>query len=101
MDNILVICAAGISTATLVKNMNESAVENNVKANITSVGIAAANEAIKDADVVLLGPQIGYLKPAMQDLVENKKSVSVIDTKVYGAMDGATALESALHLLED
>ena len=99
MENILVICAAGISTATLVKRMKESAAEMNIDMNITSVGIAAANEAIKTADIILLGPQLGYLKPAIVDLVENNKPVSVIDTQDYAQIDGKAVLATAMDIL--
>ena len=99
MENILLVCAAGISTATLVKNMKASADDMDIEMNITSVGIAAANEAIKEADIVLLGPQLGYLEPAIKDLVEHKVPVTVIDTDLYANMDGKEVLNAPMSIL--
>ena len=98
MTDIILICAAGISTGTIVKEMKNTIEEDEVKVNVSSVGIADANHAIKDADIVLLGPQIGYLKSAMEDLLEVKKPVAVIDKDVYASMDGKKVLDFALNL---
>lgn len=100
MENILVVCSAGISTATMVKNMKESAKAKDLDLNIWSVGVADSKKALETADVVLLGPQIKHLKSTFDENVNSKIPVSVIETAVYGNMDGEAALDSALELLK-
>lgn len=100
MINILLVCTAGMSTSMLVKKMKEAAEKKEIEANIWSVGDADSSEAIKDADIVLLGPQVGYLLDKMKDKVNNAKPVEVINMRVYGTMNGERALNSALKQYE-
>lgn len=101
MVNILLVCTAGMSTSMLVKRMQEAAEAKGIEATIWAVGDANSAEESKKADIVLLGPQVRYLKGNMEKKVEGKKPVDVIDMRVYGSMDGESALYSALELLEN
>ncbi len=52
-----------------------------------------AGEKGPEADVVLLGPQIAYMLPEIQRLLPNKP-VEVIDSLLYGKVDGLEGIES-------
>ena len=97
MQNILLVCAAGMSTSMLVKRMQEQAENIKAQVNINALAISEAKEKIKynEVDVVLLGPQVRFKKKVAQ----GKIPVAVIDMKYYGQMDGKAVLESALALL--
>lgn len=64
MQNILLVCAAGMSTSMLVKRMQEQAANIKVSVNINAMAISEAKEKIKnnEVDVLLLGPQVRFQK---------------------------------------
>ena len=97
MQNILLVCAAGMSTSMLVKRMREHAEAVNIPANIN----ALAKEQIKKnaVDVVLLGPQVRFQKSEIEAIAQGKIPVAVIDMKSYGQMDGQAVFEQARQLL--
>lgn len=83
----------------LVKKMQDAAVEKGVEANIWAVGDADSVEEVKNADIVLLGPQVRYLEKKMNERVNNQKPVIVIDMMAYGTMNGAKVLDQAVAKL--
>lgn len=100
MKNILLVCAAGMSTSMLVKRMQEHAAASGIAVNINALAISEAKEKIKNAvDVVLLGPQVRFQKSEIEEVAHGKMPVAVIDMKYYGQMDGPAVLDSALTLL--
>ncbi|MBA3113253.1 PTS sugar transporter subunit IIB [Salmonella enterica] len=103
MKNILLVCAAGMSTSMLVKRMIEHATAINAEVNIKALGIAEAKGKIKnnEADVVLLGPQVRFQKAEIEAIAQGKIPVAVIDMKDYGAMNGKSVLEFAFKLLDE
>lgn len=96
MKNILLICSAGMSTSMLVTKMQKAAEEMNIEANIWAVGDADKMLNIPKADVVLLGPQVRFMKPSIEEIVNGEKPVMVIDMAAYGSMNGKKVLETAL-----
>lgn len=102
MKNILLVCAAGMSTSMLVKRMQDHAVAENISVNINALAIAEAKERIKnnEVDVILLGPQVRFQKSEIEEVAQGKIPVSVIDMKHYGQMDGKSVLDIALTLLK-
>ncbi|EIX4009057.1 PTS sugar transporter subunit IIB, partial [Salmonella enterica] len=68
MKNILLVCAAGMSTSMLVKRMQAYAESTNTEVNINAMSISEAKEKIKknEADVVLLGPQVRFQKKEIE-----------------------------------
>ncbi len=101
MENILLVCAAGMSTSMLVKRMREHAEAVNNPANINALAISEAKEKIKknEVSVVLLGPQVRFQKNEIESISQGKIPVAVIDMKSYGQMDGKAVFEQACQLL--
>lgn len=101
MSNILLVCAAGMSTSMLVNRMKAYAQSENILVNINALAIAEARETIKknEVDVVLLGPQVRFQKKEMEGAAQGRVPVAVIDMKSYGEMNGKSVLELALALL--
>lgn len=100
MTKILLICSAGMSTSMLVNKMKTAATEANVEAEIWAVGDADKALHAPKADVILLGPQVRFMKSTIEELVDGKKPVLVIDMSAYGSMNGKKVLESALEALK-
>lgn len=58
-----------------------------------------AGEKGQTADVILLGPQIAYMLPEIQRLLPNKP-VEVIDSVLYGKIDGLGVLKAAVAAIK-
>lgn len=95
MKNILLVCAAGMSTSMLVKKMDEAARKSGIEAKIWAVAESEANKHMEKADIVLLGPQVRFLLDKMK-AIAGDTPVEVIDMMAYGSMDGAKVLKNAL-----
>ena len=100
MKKIVLFCAAGMSTSLLVTRMQEAADEQDKDYDVTAYSIDELVSAGKDADIILLGPQIRYAELKVKSTFPNKP-VSWIDMKVYGRMDGRKALEDAEKAMEE
>ncbi|MCM3602291.1 PTS sugar transporter subunit IIB [Robertmurraya korlensis] len=97
--NILLCCAAGMSTSLLVTKMEAAAKEQGLESKIWAVSADQVKANIDQADVLLLGPQVRYLLPQMQQL-GNEKNVPVdsINPIHYGMCNGAEVLKTAVSL---
>ncbi|WP_208559238.1 PTS sugar transporter subunit IIB [Marinilactibacillus kalidii] len=103
MKTIMLVCAAGMSTSMLVSKMEKAAKEDGVETDIFAVSANEADSylASKPVDVLLLGPQVKFLKKQMEEKVADKGiPVEVIDMRDYGMMNGKSVLDRALALSE-
>lgn len=101
MKNIVLCCAAGMSTSMLVQRMKDTAQKKGIEVSIKAVPVAEFKANINDADIVLLGPQVKYEQAKLQALADPLgKKVAVIDMMDYGMMKGDVVLEKALKLME-
>ena len=96
MKNILLVCAAGMSTSLLVNKMKAAAKEKGIEINIDALPVSECSSVIDKVDIVLLGPQVRFQKPQVDALVKGRIPVEVIDMRLYGTMNGKAILESAL-----
>ena len=96
MKKIVLVCAGGMSTGVLVNNMKQAA-QKAIPVSIDAFSIESVASVAKDADCVLLGPQVSYRLAEVQGLVACP--TASIDMRTYGMMDGQKALEQALELI--
>ncbi|MBA2876428.1 PTS sugar transporter subunit IIB [Thermaerobacillus caldiproteolyticus] len=97
--NILLVCAAGMSTSLLVTKMQQAAKEKGIEANIWAVSADEAKAHLDRADVLLLGPQVRYKLSQFKKEGEARGiPVDVINPTDYGRVNGASVLEFALRL---
>ncbi|EFR89401.1 PTS system, cellobiose-specific, IIB component, partial [Listeria innocua FSL S4-378] len=54
-----------------------------------------ASSVVDKMDIVMLGPQVRYQKPQVDELVQGRIPVIVIDMKDYGMLNGKAVLEKA------
>lgn len=102
MRKIMLTCSAGMSTSLLVSKMKEHAKSINVDVEIWAVGKDKAKEEMAQADVVLIGPQMRFVKGELQaEAVKYGIQVEVIDMMAYGMADGKKVYEQALKLMGD
>lgn len=98
--NILLCCAAGMSTSLLVTKMEKSAEEQGKECKIWAVSGDAVKNHINEADVLLLGPQVRYLLPQLKKLGEDKGvPVDVINPVHYGTCNGTEVVKFAEQLV--
>jgi PTS system cellobiose-specific IIB component len=95
---LLLICSAGMSTSLLVTKMEQAAKAKEIHIEIMAHGVSEAKKLLDQADVILLGPQVRFLKDEIAKLAS--VPVLVIDMMAYGRMDGAKVLNDALKALE-
>lgn len=98
MKKILLVCNAGMSTSMLVAKMKKAAGELRVEVEIEARSLSDAKEAVREADLVLLGPQIRYERSNIQKIA-GRIPVEAIDMRDYGLMDGKKVLKHALEVM--
>lgn len=96
--NILLVCAAGMSTSLLVNRMNDAAKAKGIEIHIEAHPVGEVRKYGQDADVIMLGPQVRFELKNVTKLFPDKP-VEVIQMQDYGMMNGAKVLERALQLL--
>ncbi|MGY4689024.1 PTS sugar transporter subunit IIB [Salibacterium sp. K-3] len=100
MTNILLACSAGMSTSLLVSKMEEAAEAEGLEANIWAVAQDKAESEMEQADVLLIGPQMRFMKNKYSKIAEKVGiPLDIIDPVAYGRVDGEAVLNKALELL--
>ncbi len=99
MKRILLCCSAGMSTSILVAKMQKEAEARGLELDIFAEANTDIGRFNGKVDVCLVGPQIKYAVPAIQEQLP-EISVEAIDMRVYGLGDGAKALDRALELIK-
>lgn len=102
MFTVRLFCAAGMSTSLMVTNLKKAAENRGMEADIEAFPIAAIEKELKNVDVVLLGPQVSYMKRKATKFCEDAKiPMDIIPMTIYGKMDGEKVLDFALGLVEN
>lgn len=101
MLKILLVCSAGLSTKVLVNKMEKSAKKQGIKVRIWAVSSDIMDSNMANADMVLLGPQIRFQLPQMQEKGKIYGiPVEVIPSVDYGLSDGEKVLAFAMDVFE-
>lgn len=101
MKKIILLCNMGLSTSALMKKMREAAEAEGYACTVDAYPAAEAADEASDADCVLIGPQVSYLKPKVQGVLPAGKPVEVISMADYGMMNGKAVLAMAKKLMGD
>ncbi len=100
MRRIVLFCSAGMSTSALVRKMEQAAEAMNYEVSIDAYSVSDAARLGKDADVILLGPQVRFnLDNVKQQLPD--KPVDVIGMRDYGTMNGEAVINQVKEILGD
>lgn len=100
MKRIMLVCSAGMSTSLLVTKMQTAAKEMGQEIEIFAVAEADSKNQ-KPVDLVLLGPQVRFLMAQMQkNFAVSGTPVAIIDSMLYGTMNGKAVLETAMTLMK-
>lgn len=97
MKRITIICGNGYSSSMLVIEMNKAAVLLGVDVEIRAIAESRFQEFQYNTDVVLIGPQLGYIFEDMNERYKDRNlKISVINGSDYGMMNGMKVLKDAL-----
>ncbi len=99
---IMLVCSAGMSTSLLVTKMQKAAEARNMEADIFAVSASEADANIekKDVNVMLLGPQVRFMKSQFETKLAPKGiPLAVINMSDYGMMNGEKVLDQAIELM--
>lgn len=99
MKKITLICAGGMSTSLLVTKMNAAAAKLGEEVEIRAVAESKFVDYENDTNVLLLGPQVGFLLKKYKEKYEPAgMAVAVINSVDYGMMNGEKVLKTALDM---
>lgn len=99
---IMLVCAAGMSTSLMVEKMKKAAEGKGIEADIFAVSAGEADSYLesKKVDILLLGPQVRFMKSKFEEKAEQYNfALDVIQMVDYGMMNGEKVLERAINLL--
>lgn len=99
---IMLVCSAGMSTSLLVTKMQKAAEERGLEAEIFAVSASEADNSLenKDVNVLLLGPQVRFMKTDFEKRLAPKGiPLDIINMSDYGMMNGEKVLDQALKII--
>ncbi len=99
MKNIVLFCAAGMSTSLMVTKMQNAAKEKGFDCTIAANSLIEMDQDGPGAACTLLGPQVRYQKDKVAAAFPDKP-LMIIDMQLYGMMKGKEVLEAAIQLME-
>ncbi|WP_099221737.1 PTS sugar transporter subunit IIB [Listeria costaricensis] len=100
MKKLMLMCNAGMSTSVLVRKMQKVADEKGIEIEIWAISETDFEKNWRNAEAILLGPQVSYMKDKVSEVVQGQIPVGVIDIVDYGRMNGEKVLEQGLALLK-
>ncbi|MCL5867570.1 PTS sugar transporter subunit IIB, partial [Neisseria meningitidis] len=95
MNTLLLVCAAGMSTSLLVTKLKGHATSIGAEVEIEALPVSDASSVVDKMDIVMLGPHVRYPNLRVDELVQGRIPVIVIDMKDYGMLNGKAVLEKA------
>lgn len=97
---ILLMCSSGMSSTIIRKNMELAAQKKGIDLTVTAKAESAVNieKDIKPADMILLAPQVRYIKQDIQNKAGDKP-VEIMEMREYGLGDGESILKKCLKTL--
>lgn len=100
--NILLVCGSGASTGFLVQSMRKAAKKRGMDVEINARSESLLEAYISEIDVLLVGPHMRFDEAHIKEVAESHHvPFAFIDKSVYGALDGESALNTALNLVEN
>lgn len=89
---VLLCCSAGMTTSFFAEKLNEVARMNALDYEFSAVGVQEVYAHVKDYDVVLVAPQVGYEEARLKRSIVDKLILK-IPTQLFASYDAAGYLE--------
>lgn len=94
---IMLSCNAGMSTSMLVQKLQKTVADRGLDIEIVAYPMGQASSRLDDCDLILLGPQVSYLKDDWGKRTDTP--ISVIPMLDYGRMNADNIINDALKIL--
>lgn len=98
---IVLTCNEGMSTSIMAKKMRNYAEACGYALNIYAINIGRIEEEYQNADLILLGPQVVYMRESIIKNINNACPVLAINADYFSRLDGKSAIEDAVVILND
>lgn len=85
----------------LVQKMKKEVKASSLDLEVAAYPLAEANNRVDEADIILLGPQVGFEKAKMEKKVAGRVPVDVINMRDYGTMNAKKVLSAAIKKMEE
>ncbi|MDR0485041.1 MAG: PTS sugar transporter subunit IIB [Alphaproteobacteria bacterium] len=95
MKKLYLFCSAGMSSSIIAKKMQTVATEKKLDVEVSYFPEAKMNEKAKEADIILLSPQVKYLEKEVREKYSDK-TVYLIEMADYGMLNGEAILNKSL-----
>ncbi|HJG36435.1 PTS sugar transporter subunit IIB [Enorma phocaeensis] len=86
MKNVKLLCAAGTSTTVLAGKVQEAADRLGLEMKVSAAALTSLEEAAKDADLLLLTPQVEFKLDVVKMSCPDKK-IAVLPAEAFASMD--------------
>lgn len=86
MKTVKLLCAAGTSTQILAQKVQETADNLGLEMDVKAASISGSDDACKDADLLLLTPQVAFKLDVVKMTFPDKK-IDVIDANAFATLD--------------
>ena len=99
MIHMVLCCAAAMSTSLLVEKIKREADQQGISIDIRALGVHDICHQAKDAHIILLAPQVKYMRKQIQKSLPN---IPIMDISMrdYGTMNGRNVFQEALQILQ-
>ncbi|OLU36111.1 ROK family protein [Ileibacterium valens] len=98
--HILLSCTSGATTSFLASKLNQLAKKNQLDWHFSAVPYLQLIESADQADLILIAPQIGYLKKKIECALPGKL-VFQIPTPLFSGFDASGTIDYIRHLFEE
>lgn len=100
MINIVLCCAAAMSTSLLVEKIKREADQQGIIIDIRALGVHDICHQASDAHIILLAPQVKYMKKQIQ---KSFPDIPIMDISMrdYGTMNGKNVFHDAIKILKE
>lgn len=99
MKIVRLLCSGGMSTSLLASKMQKIADDEGYEVEITAHSVNHPKRDAGDADLVLLGPQVGFQRANIEKELPDKL-IEVIDMRAYGTMNAQAVLDQVKSKLD-
>lgn len=101
MKKILLACNDGMSTGYLTNKMNEYIQSKGLDYEVRAVPETTIDREWENSDCILLGPQVGYMKSAIERRIQKARPIEVINAIDYGRINAEAVVKQAMRLMNE
>jgi PTS system cellobiose-specific IIC component len=92
---IILTCNEGMSTSIMANKMRQYAQSQGCQLSVYAINIGRVEEEYHKADLILLGPQVVYMRDSIIENIHSACPVLPINTQYFSKLDGKSAIEDA------